>query len=58
MSEVTSSLGKEKYDLVNFWLLDYGRSFNCDGQEKQERKLSLLVWFLIFNCFSNSIGLT
>jgi hypothetical protein len=30
----------------------------CDGQEKQERKLCFVPPFLIFNCFSNSIGLT
>ncbi len=29
----------------------------CDGQEKQEKKLSLLLICLIFNCFSNSSGL-
>jgi two-component SAPR family response regulator len=29
----------------------------CDGQVKQETKLSLLLLFLIFNCFSNSSGL-
>ncbi len=29
----------------------------CDGQEKQETKLSFVPPFLIFNCFSNSIGL-
>jgi hypothetical protein len=28
----------------------------CVGQEKQEKKFSLLPPFLVFNCFSNSNG--
>jgi hypothetical protein len=38
-------------------IFDFDPPKGCDGQEKQETKLSFIPPFLIFNCFSNSNGL-
>lgn len=49
---------RQVFDIANGRTIVTEHQAKCNGQEKQERKLSFTPPFLIFNCFSNSIGLT
>jgi hypothetical protein len=54
LKKIKARINRARRYLINYRKVEEKR---CDGQEKQETKLSLLLCFLIFNCFSNSIGL-